>query len=123
VILVFFLLAAMLAGYAVYSSLSQRHIDAVNERQRQIEGPSGPAVLEESEDSTTQEEQTSEEEAPVTEGEADWVINLRRELQPCLAMSGNEAKICRDGAYLKYCFPDRWGSVPECPETDPFTER
>lgn len=134
----FFLALALLAGYGVYNWLSQKRIDAINERSRLIEeGPSPPAAEpQESEERAPSDGPPEEGEAitPISPGEpsseqrpetdADWLLNLRRELQTCFALSSDDARVCRDNAYLKYCFPDqRWGTVPECPKTDPFSER
>lgn len=61
--------------------------------------------------------------APPVNTAPQWLLTLRRELEQCNRKGGLAASLCAEGARLQYCFPDRWGSVPECPKTEQPAEQ
>jgi hypothetical protein len=60
------------------------------------------------------------EQAPVSRR---WLLALRNDLRRCEREAWYAQPICTQRAVFRYCGPDHWGTVPECPQSDIVAEQ
>lgn len=52
-----------------------------------------------------------------------WVVQLRRDLEKCGGQAFFKRTLCLERARWKHCWPDRWGTRPECVVADNGAQR
>lgn len=51
-----------------------------------------------------------------------WLVALRNDLRSCEREAWYARTLCSQRAMFRYCGPDHWGTVPECPQSDVAAE-